>query len=349
VSLQIVQPSAARSSAQAAAAILVTMTSFEAQVSHLTQSADPLGEALHFLRMTGAFYCRTELGAPCGLEMPAMPDCLAFHAALTGECWLDVDGLEPVLLAPGDLALVPHGSGHRLATHTGVATPNIFELPHDYLSDRYAVLRHGDDSGAAITLVCGAVQFDHPAAANLIAMLPPVIHISGSDATRPGGLDQMLELMGHEARELRTGGETVITRLCDIVVIQAIRAWLERDDTMLHGWLGAIGDEQIGSVISAIHRHPERDWTLNTLAATAMMSRSGFTARFTYLVGEPPMQYLTNWRMNLACDQLNDGTRSIADVASGLGYQSEASFSRAFKRTRGYPPSEARRATKPAR
>lgn len=306
-------------------------------------TVDPLGEALHFLRLTGAFYCRTELGAPCGLTMPPMRDCLSFHAVISGQCILTVDGHESVTLDVGDVALVPHGRGHRLGTQPGVSTPSIFDLPHDYLSDRYAVLRHGVEGGDRVELICGAVQFEHPAAANLLGVLPAVIHVRNDQSTPTSGIRGMIDVMGGEARELRAGGETIVTRLCDIVVIQAIRFWLEHDPQAQTGWLGALRDDQIGRSIAAVHREPGGNWTVASLASVALMSRSAFAARFAELVGEPVLQYVTRWRMVVAVDRLRDPRTSIAHVAAMLGYESEAGFSRAFKRTVGYPPSHARR------
>ncbi len=306
-------------------------------------TVDPLGEALHFLRLTGAFYCRTELGAPCGLAMPPMGDSLSFHAVIVGRCYLTVDGQDTVTLDVGDVALVPHGRGHRLATQSGVSTPSIFDLPHDYLSDRYAVLRHGVEGGDPVELICGTVQFEHPAAINLIGVLPAIIHVRDNESAPTSGIRGMLDVMGSEARELRAGGETIVTRICDIVVIQAIRFWLEHDPNARTGWLGALRDGQIGRSIAAIHREPGGDWTVASLATVALMSRSAFAARFTELMGEPALRYVTRWRMAVAVDRLSDPRTSIAQVAAMLGYQSEASFSRAFKRTVGYPPSHARR------
>lgn len=312
-------------------------------------SVDSLGEALHFLRLTGAFYCRTELGAPCGLTMPPMGDSLSFHAVISGRCCLSVDGHETVTLEAGDVALVPHGRGHRLVTQHGVSTPSIFDLPHDYLSDRYAVLRHGVEGGERVELICGAVQFEHPAAGNLIGVLPAIIHVRDDPTSPTSGIRAMLDIMGGEARELRAGGETIVTRLCDIVVIQAIRFWLEHDPQARTGWLAALRDDQIGRSIAAIHREPGHGWTVASLAAVSLMSRSAFSARFTELVGEPALRYVTRWRMAVAIDRLSDPRTSIAEVAALLGYESEASFSRAFKRTVGYPPSQARHPTKEAR
>jgi AraC-like DNA-binding protein len=303
---------------------------------------DPLGEALHFLRMAGTFYCRSELTAPWGLALPAMAGCASFHVVTAGRCWLEVDGSEPRLLEPGDLALVPHGQGHRLGDDPGSRPAPLDELHHEHVSDRYAILRHGG-GGAATSLICGAVRFDHPAAHHLVALLPSIIHVRASSGRQLDWLQGTLRFMADEARELRPGGEEVITRLADILVIQAIRSWIEQDPAAQTGWLGALQDRQIGRAIALIHRDPARDWSVASLAAEVAMSRSAFAARFTALVGEPVMQYLARWRMHVAVSWLERGGVPLAEIAGRLGYQSEAAFSRAFKRYIGVPPGAARR------
>ena len=155
--------------------------------------------------------------------------------------------------------------------------------------------------------------------------------------------------MAAEARELRPGGETVITRLGDILVIQAIRSWIAQDPAAQTGWLGALRDPQIGRALSLIHREPERAWTVALLAVEVAMSRSAFSARFTDLVGEPAMRYVARWKMNLALTSLKEGGTRIGDLASRLGYQSEAAFSRAFKRFVGVSPGGARRTAEASR
>jgi AraC-like DNA-binding protein len=146
-----------------------------------------------------------------------------------------------------------------------------------------------------------------------------------------------------EARELRPGGEAVITRLGDILVIQAIRSWIETDPAARTGWLGALQDPQIGHAISLIHREPARDWTVASLADELAMSRSAVAARFTELVGEHAMQYVTRWRMQVAVSSLREEGATVAQLASRLGYRSEAAFARAFKRVIGLPPGAMRR------
>ena len=156
-------------------------------------------------------------------------------------------------------------------------------------------------------------------------------------------MQSTLRLMAVEAKELRPGGETVITRLADILVIQAIRSWIERDPAAQTGWLGALQDRQIGRAIALIHRDPARAWTVASLATVVAMSRSGFAARFTELVGEPAMQYVTRWRMHVALTWLKEDAAALGEMATRLGYQSEAAFSRAFKRFTGVSPGAARR------
>ncbi|HET9376250.1 MAG TPA: AraC family transcriptional regulator [Chthoniobacterales bacterium] len=305
-------------------------------------SVDPLGEALHFLRMSGIFYCRAEFSAPWGLVLPPMKDSLMFHFVTTGRCWLEVEGMERRQLQRGDLALVPHGEGHRLTSEPGVFAAKLFDLPRELLSERYEILRHGD-GGVATNMVCGAVRFDHPAAHHLAKLLPRMICIDVASSPHMDWINSTLRFMAAEARELRPGGETVITRLADILVVQTIRAWLEQDPAAQSGWLGALQHKQIGRAISLIHRDPAREWTLTSLAAAVAMSRSAFAARFTELVGEPAMRYVARWRMHLAVTRLKEDDASLSDLASQLGYDSEAAFSRAFKRFIGVPPGAIRR------
>jgi AraC-like DNA-binding protein len=303
--------------------------------------ADPLGRALHLLRMNGAFYCRTELTAPWGLGMPAMPGYLWFHVVLAGTLRLETPDAPARTIAAGELALVPRGEGHTLRSEAGVNAPDVLSLERELVSDRYEVLRHGG-GGVATALVCGAVRLEHPAARNLIRALPPSILV-GADAPGAEWIQSTLRLLAAEARVPRPGGEAVITRLADIIVIQAIRAWLETDPGARTGWLGAMRDPQIGRAIALVHDDPARDWTVESLARELAMSRSAFAARFSELVGEPAMQYVTTWRMHLALAALQDGDATVAQLADRLGYRSEAAFARAFKRVVGLPPGAVRR------
>lgn len=308
-------------------------------------TSDPLGEALHFLRISGTFYCRSELTAPWGLQLPPEPESMWFHVVTAGRCWLDVEGDEPRQLRPGDFALVPHGEGHRLLGEPGSPARRVEQLKYDYASDRYAILRHGG-GGTQANTVCGTVRFGHPAAHGLVALLPRTILIDGAPGSPSPEADWMhstLRLIAAEGRELRPGGEAVLTRLADILVIQAIRSWITTEPAADTGWLGALRDPRIGRAMSLVHRDPARPWSVASLAREIAMSRSAFAARFTDLVGEPVMQYVTRWRMQVALDRLHHGDLSVAELAPRLGYESEAAFSRAFKRSTGIAPGAVRR------
>ena len=304
--------------------------------------SDPLGEALQFLRMNGAYYCRSELTAPWGLTLPPMPGYLWFHVVTSGRLWLETQEDEGDWIQLGDLVLVPHGEGHVLRSEAGAPAPGILDLERELVSDRYEILRHGE-GGAPTGLICGAVRFEHPAAGNLIEILPPTIHIEASRSPKLEWMQSILRLMASEAGELRPGGEAVITRLGDILVIQAIRAWIESDPAAQRGWLGALQDPQIGRAISHIHRDPARNWTVASLAHELAMSRSAFAARFTELVGEPVMSYVARWRMQVAVAALKGEGATVGQLADRLGYRSEAAFSRAFKRVTGVSPGAIRR------
>jgi hypothetical protein len=192
---------------------------------------DPLGEALHFLRMSGIFYCRSEFTAPWALALPVMKDCLMFHVVTAGRCRLDVRDAEPRLLQPGDLALVPHGAGHRLSSAPGVPAAKLFDLPRQLVSERYEILRHGG-GGAPTMLICGAVRFDHPAARHLVSLLPAMICIEAWSSPDLEWIQSTLRFMAAEARELRPGGEAVIMGLSPGAArISARSAALRQPDT----------------------------------------------------------------------------------------------------------------------
>lgn len=301
-------------------------------------SGDPLGEALYLLRMSGAFYCRSDLGAPWGLGIPAMDGCLWFHVVTSGACTLALDdGCESLPLVPGDLAVVPHGRGHRLVSEHGVETPSVASLPQEMVTERYSVLAHGG-RGARTTLVCGALRADDPATRKLFGALPSVIHLPAAAAYDMGVVASTLRLIAEEARTRRPGGETVITRLGDVLVVHAIRTWLARTENEASGFVAALRDAHVGRALALVRRDAAHPWTIASLASAVGMSRSAFAARFSELVGEPPMQYVTRLRMERAEVELTHTDVGVSALAGRMGYQSEAAFSRAFKRFAGVSP-----------
>ncbi len=311
--------------------------------TELPPSSDPLGEALHLLQLTGSVYARSELTAPWGMELPPLVGHMMFHIVTAGHCWLEADGNEPLLLERGSLALVPHGLGHRLVDERGGEAVDFFDLPVERITERYELLNYGG-GGDTCRLICVVVRFDHAAAERLIDALPPVLHLDAWEGGDDRWLSDTLRFIAREAEALRPGGETVITRLADILVIQMVRNWIQSTADIDTGWLAALRDDQLGRAIAAIHREPGADWTLESLARTAAMSRSAFAARFTQVVGEPAMRYLTGWRLQLARAALRAGRDPLGLVAERFGYRSEAAFCRAFKREFGVSPGSDRRA-----
>jgi AraC-like DNA-binding protein len=302
---------------------------------------DPLAAALQPIQMTGAFYCTSELTAPWGMTLPPLPGYAWFHVINDGGCELEVEGSARTMRR-GDLVLVPHGTGHVLRSAPGVAAPDILDLHRERISDRYELLRDGG-GGERSRMICGAVRFEHPAAQNLVELLPSVVQLAGSATADGAQMQATLGLIAAETSAPRPGGEAVVTRLADILVIQAIRAWIETDPGAQGGWLGALRDERIGRALTLIHAEPARAWTVASLAGEVAMSRSAFAARFSELVGVPVLRYLTEWRMRLAQSRLEADGTTVAAVAAELGYGSEAAFARAFKRVTGVAPRTAAR------
>jgi len=310
-------------------------------------STDPLGETLHLLRLTGTLYCRAELTAPWAVAVPPLAGVMTFQIVMAGRAWLEVEGDEPRWLEPGSLTLIPHGTAHVLRSDRDVTAQPLFDLPVEKISERYEVLRL-DGGGKPTRAMYGVMHFDHVAAERLLELLPRLVHIETRDDDASGWLESTLRFITREAGALRPGGETVITRLSDIVVIQAIRAWLENAPEAQRGWLGALNDPQIGRALASIHREPQRTWTVEALAGEAAMSRSAFSARFTHLLDEPAMHYVARWRMQLARARLRETSESLSAIASSFHYESESAFCRAFKRFYGVSPGSLRSSRGPA-
>ncbi len=297
----------------------------------LPEPADPLGETLHLLRLTGTLYCRGEFSAPFSVEIPKLEGMMSFLVVTSGRCWLQIRGSQPLYLEQGSLTLIPHAVAHIISSDPAIAPDALFDLPIRKISERYESLRHGG-GGALTRTMYGVVRFDCVAAQHLVRLLPETIRIDGWDDDADGWLHSTLRFISSEAAALKPGGETVITRLADIVVIQAIRSWLERAPEADQGWLAALRHPRIGRALALIHRTPERAWSVDTLSREVAMSRSAFSARFTEMVGMSPGRYLTEWRMQLARTRLLDSGDAVSVIAADLGYRSEAAFCRAFKR-----------------
>lgn len=252
-------------------------------------------------------------------------------------------------LRGGDLALILDGQGHELVSSPDEPEgPRIDRVPQERVSERYSQLRYGG-AGRASQLIYGVVSFEDAAARELMRAMPPVLIIRRDSALAESFLRDTTRLMSSELAQPRTGEEAVATRLADILVVQALRCWIATKADATTGWLRALQDERIGRALEAIHSDPGRSWTLDQLADVAGMARSSFTARFSRLVGEPPISYLIRWRMNLALTRLREDDVPVAHVAEETGYRSEAAFNRAFTRVIGRNPGAVRRDYRPNR
>ena len=300
-------------------------------------SNDPLGETLHQLRLDGSLYCQSHLSGDWSIAMPIMPGKMIFHVIINGNCWLKLEGQEPQLLKQGTLVLVPHGRGHTICSDPQLPAVLLMDLSVKRVSERYEILEIVGE-GPKTELTCGVMGFDHVAGQQLIQQLPTMLLL---DQLEPGcerWLHDTLAYIAAEAQQLKPGGETIITHLADILIIQLIRHWIEHSPQASEGWLAALRDKNIGIALRAIHHQPEKKWTVDSLAQECGMSRSGFSARFTQLVGNSVKNYLVEWRMKLAYQRLKQNRVPLIVLAEEFGYASEAAFSRAFKRVMGVSP-----------
>jgi AraC-like DNA-binding protein len=303
---------------------------------------DPLGEILHLLKLTGTFYCQSRLTAPWGVAIPGFDNVMSFAVIIGGRCWMTVGGADPFRVEKGNLVLMTKGQELNFRSDLNTPILTLDELPIRKVTELYETLEFGG-GGEETSIMYGIVRLDHAASGLLMQLLPEVLKIDTWTEDAGSWLQGTLQFIAREARELRPGGETVITRLADVVVIEAIRRWINTAPEANRGWLKAARDPQIGRAVLAIHRAPADSWTLETLADVAGMSRSAFSARFTELVGMPAIEYLTVWRMHLARARLLETNQPIAAISASLGYQSEPAFNRAFKRVFQLPPGKVRK------
>jgi AraC-like DNA-binding protein len=298
---------------------------------------DALSEVLQDLRLVGASYCRSEFNAPWGLEFP--PDEGAvFHFVAEGSCWLKTSSGETLRLESGDVVLLPHGAGHSLRDQLNSPTKRIHEvIDREQVGETTYRMRVGG-TGTRSLLVCCAVGFEEASVHPLLELMPEVLHVRGGGSDDPSLLP-LLEAMALEIGNQRVGAATVMTRLADIVITRVVRGWADSRTEDTTGWLAAIRDPQIGKALAAFHRRPSQAWSVVSLAAAANLSRSIFSERFAAVLGTPPAAYVARWRMHLAGTWLRAKRLTVSEVATRLGYESEASFSRAFKRFMGASPS----------
>lgn len=237
--------------------------------------------------------------------------------------------------------LLPHGRGHIMASGPDAPVTPLFDTKRTLLSDHYEHLVHGG-GGEQTTVICGAVYFEHPVAQRIINVLPDCIELKDLMQSSMH-IHHTIDLMIAEVSATSIGGDALITRLSDIIVMQTIRLWLQADGARNDGWFAAMQDEQVGKALGFIHHEPTYLWSLDTLSEKVGMSRSAFAARFMQFVGESPMNYVRNWRMQMAMDRLQHSNERVSVIAEDYGYESEAAFSRAFKKVIGKSPGSFKR------
>lgn len=316
--------------------------SFDYKKRAATQIADhPLGKLLDSLRMESAFYTRSRLTRPWGMAMPAMPNCMMYHIVLEGAAEFRVEN-SVFSLEEGGFVLFPGGDGHVVSDGECKTITPLTELPIESVTERYETLDFGG-GGEVGMMVCGVMLFKHPLAIKLLGILPPYIKIHPDSEDSVSIVTSVAELLKSESRSVSVGAEAVISRLADILVIAAMRQYLSGLDDSQTGWLTALEDDRIGKSLKLIHDQPDRHWSLEELATAVGMSRTSFATQFKKLVGNTPMDYLTEWRMSLAYSSLQLTKDTVLSIALDIGYQSESAFSRAFKKIIGKGPLEVRK------
>ena len=315
---------------------------------------DALSDVLRAVRLQSAVFFDVEATAPWVAEspsgsvlapyvMPGAEHVIQFHVATRGECWATLlpDSDTKLLLCESDVVAFPQGDSHAMSSSPGMrAQPdlNVFQRPSDPGALPIMVNFEGEAGQPDGHLICGFFGCDATPFNPLLEALPRMIHMRGSEGS--GWIGRLAEFAQLEAKDRRAGSASVLTKLGELMFIDMVRHYLGGLSSGSAGWLSALGDKHVGRVISLIHEAPAENWSLASLAREAGLSRSSLAERFQRFVGKPPMQYLALWRMQVASSMLAGGEPSIARVASKVGYESEAAFSRAFKRTVGHSPSE---------
>jgi len=307
---------------------------------------DVLADVLRQIRLRGSVQGRFELRAPWGFHVGQL-ETASFYILLQGNGYLRL-GDDVTMLSAGDLALCPRGFPHALADSIDGRSIPLDELRGRARSDShngfgcYRIDCGGD--GPQSTIICGRLAFDSPRSHPLLGVLPELMVVRGENGKAAPWLDQALHLIRLESASEAPGAQIALDRLMDLIFIYAVRIWLSQVPSGDAGWLGALRDTRIGTALRQIHAKPAAPWTVSSLARTSGMSRSAFAARFSDLVGESPLRYVTRWRMRVAAKLLLDQSHaSIADIASQVGYESEAAFGVVFKRQFECPPARWRR------
>ena len=318
---------------------------------------DVLSDVLNAVRLTGAVYFDVRARCPWVAETPAtsricqrvMPEfehVIAFHIMLDGWCWAQLadESQPPVRLESGDAVIFPEGEGHYMGTERGKrAEPDmgLYYRPNDRALP--FVLSELGGEGDAARFVCGYLGCDARPFNPILSALPRLLHVQASSVGGALTPDLIREAQ-HEHEQPRAGSETILSKMSELMFLQAVRQYIDSLPEQATGWLSGLRDRHISAALRLMHARPEQTWTIEVLAREAGLSRSAFAERFAEVMGSPPMHYLANWRLQCAARLLEGQGVSIAQAAAAVGYESEAAFNRAFKKQVGLPPGAWRRA-----
>ncbi len=301
---------------------------------------DVLTDVLNALELKGWLHSRTEMATPWRFAFAASRD-MIFHILTRGAGYLCVEGeATPLRVGDGDVIVFPHGHAHMICDE--LVSPATHAVHLDYDAHREYQVFLCESEEPTMVMLCGAFHFEHPGNSPLLHGLPKVIHLPGEQEGMAQGVASIVRLMARESAAPRAGTLVMLRRLTELLFIEVIRVWIDQQAQSSTGWVAALSDQPISTALGLIHQSPEHRWKVEELAEAVAISRSVFSSRFTRLVGEPPMKYLTRWRMHRATRLLKSEVKT-AKIAMLLGYDSEVAFRKAFKREVGIPPAKYRR------
>ena len=316
---------------------------------------DVLSDVLTAIRMDGAVYINAEFTAPWCAEaqhglhraagqLPRTDHVIFFHLLTEGRCSVRLaDGSETVSAVAGDLLLFPHDHLHVLGSDLALPPAEVKEIIDvSDLTQGLIEMRSGG-GGEATRFVCGYLACDQRIFRPLLDALPQMLRIPLGDVTVSGWIADLLRLGVQESRAQRPGARSLLAKLSELTFVEALRRYIQSQPADQKGWLAGLRDPYVGRALALLHGKSRHRWTVEELAREVALSRSAFAERFVDMIGEPPMQYLTRWRLALAARALRTSFDGIARIAERSGYESEAAFTRAFKREFGVPPSAWRR------
>ena len=314
---------------------------------------DALSDVLHVLRLTGAVFLDAEFTAPwcvtsqTGHPAPGTPGggehIVFFHWLIAGRCTARLAaGGDTFEIAAGDLLLMPNDEPHLMGSDLKLKPVAADQLVKPPSADGLMRIEHGG-GGETTRFVCGFLSCDKRLCRPVLEALPGMLRVSVGDDATAAWFKSLLRVGAQETSAPRPGSDTVLAKLSELLFVEAIRCYSETMPAGQTGWLAGLRDRFVGRTLTLMHQKPGHAWTVDSLASEVGLSRSALAQRFTELIGQPPMQYLTRWRLTVAAQRLRSDGASLATVAEQIGYESEAAFNRAFKREFGMPPATWRR------